>query len=97
LRDAALAEQHRFHMRRVRHHDDDDVGTLRNLPARFADHAAGGDKLRRNRRDVVEVEAMLGGLEVTCHRASHGAEADKADIDHFDFSLFVSQPGVERQ
>jgi hypothetical protein len=40
LGDAAFAEQHRFHVRRVRHHDDDDVGALGHF----------GPKYRRWRR-----------------------------------------------
>jgi hypothetical protein len=30
---------------------------------------------------------MAGGLQVPRHRAAHGAEADKTDIDHFNSPL----------
>jgi hypothetical protein len=73
-------------MRRIRHHDDGDLGLFGDLPARFADDAAGGDKFRRDGTDVVKEQAMPRGLEMAGHRASHGAQADEADIDHCDVS-----------
>ena len=82
LRDAVLAEQHGFDMRRIRHHDDDGVGLLRDLLARFADDAARRDQFRRDRRDVVQENAMACGQKMAGHRPSHGAKADEADIDH---------------
>jgi hypothetical protein len=74
-------------VRRIRHHDDDGIGLLGNLPAGLADDATGRDKLRRNRPNVMQKQVMSGGLEMARHRTSHGAEADEADIDHAGVSL----------
>ena len=85
-RDAVLPEQNRLYMRRVGHHDDHDIGLCCDFLARFADHAAGGDQFRCNRRDIVQEQAMAGSLKMAGHGTPHGAEADKADIDHFELS-----------
>ena len=38
-------------------------------------------------RDIVQKQPVAGGLKMARHRAAHGAEADKADIDHFNSPL----------
>jgi len=77
------AEQNRFHMRRIRHHDDDGVGFFRNLLAGFADLAARGNEFRCNGPDVVKKQAMSRGLKMASHRTSHGSQANEANINHF--------------
>ena len=37
--------------------------------------------------DVVQEQAVAGGLQMARHRAPHDAEADKTDIDHFRLLL----------
>ncbi|KAH2818510.1 hypothetical protein KXV85_003687, partial [Aspergillus fumigatus] len=77
---AVGAEQHGLDMRRVRHHDDNDVGLLGDFPAGFAGDATAVDQLLRQRRDVVQEQLVLSRLEMASHRAPHGAEADETDF-----------------
>ena len=43
------------------------------------------------------VAAVAGGLQMAGHRATHDAEADKADIDHFKLPLsFLGSGQVSR-
>ena len=50
FRDAVGAEQHFFDIRRVGHHDDNDVGFLRDFLCARACHAAGRRQFRCARR-----------------------------------------------
>ncbi|SOZ36500.1 hypothetical protein CBM2605_A280091 [Cupriavidus neocaledonicus] len=77
---ALLAEQHRFHVRRVRHHDDDDVGTLGDFLGAGTDGHACIDQRLRGRVDVMHEQRVAGGAQVARHRCAHDAQADEADV-----------------
>jgi hypothetical protein len=82
---AFLAEQHLFHLRRVRHHDDDDVGALRHFGAEVQTVAppsisASGGFLMSCRYSLWPPPA--GGR----HRRAHDAQADKSNT----FVMMVS-------
>jgi len=82
-------------MRRIRDHDDDDVGFFGNLPARFADDAACGNQFRGNRPDIVKKQTMPGSLEMASHRASHDPKANEANINHLDLSFHAMRQPFE--
>ncbi|MCY1236609.1 hypothetical protein D9M72_492740 [compost metagenome] len=70
---ALFAEQHGFHVRGVRHHDDDDVGTLGDFLGAGADGHACIDQRLRGRVDVMHEQRVAGGAQVARHRCAHDA------------------------
>ncbi|MNX83035.1 hypothetical protein D3C86_1147850 [compost metagenome] len=79
-RHALVGEQHRLHVRGVRHHDDDDVRALGHFLGAGAHGHAGVHQRLRRRIDVVHEQRVPGGAQVARHRRAHDAEADKADV-----------------
>ncbi|MNT61495.1 hypothetical protein D3C72_1991450 [compost metagenome] len=78
-------------MRGVRHHDDDDVGTLGDFLGAGADGHACIDQRLRGRVDVMHEQRVAGGAQVARHRCAHDAQADEADVAlvcHIDVSLY---------
>ena len=66
--------------------DDVVVRFLGDFPARFADDAAAALQLRRDRRHIVQEDAMSRGKKMVRHRAAHRAKANESDIDHVTYS-----------
>ena len=82
LGDAVRAEQHGFDMRRVRHHQDDDVGLGGDLAARPAGDGTGIEQFLRQGAGAVQEQRVAGGLQVPRHRPPHDAEPDESDLAH---------------
>src|ERR1700751_5437931 len=76
-------------MRRVRHHDNDDVRFFRDLLAGLADHATCGNEFFRYRRDIMKKHAMPGSLQMARHRTTHNTQPNEADVDHLGFPSWL--------
>ncbi|NYH19603.1 hypothetical protein GGD41_006831 [Paraburkholderia bryophila] len=79
--DAVVGEQHVGDVRRVRHHDDDDVGGLRD-GGRIRDHARRFAQIVRHRIRAVHEQRVTALDKVARHVRAHDAEADKTDLCH---------------
>jgi hypothetical protein len=78
--DAARAKQHRFHVSRVGHHGEDDVGPLGHVTGIHARRGrAFGDGHRQAAAGVHE-HLVTGGYQVAGHRRTHDAQADETDL-----------------
>ena len=79
---AARREEHLLHVRRVRDHDDDDVGRLRDFRAARADlRAPLGERLGIG-ADRVHEERVARLLQVARHGRAHDSQTDEADLAH---------------
>jgi len=80
--DAGAIEQGRAHVRGIRHHEDDEVGLLRDLLAVGARLATCAGQGMGHRRMAVQVHLMSGLDQVAGHGRAHDAESHKSDLAH---------------
>ena len=89
----SLANKTPLDVRRVRHHEDDDVGVLGDLFGRRCSLRACGE-LRRDRELIVEMEFVAGVDEMARHGPAHDAEPDESNFRHL---LFLLRPPARRE
>ncbi|MNL34634.1 hypothetical protein D3C87_1566170 [compost metagenome] len=77
-----LAEQHARHVRRIRQHQEDDVGLARHLGGIGAGLHAGILERLRHAAARVGVDRVAARLKVLRHRRAHHAESDESDLAH---------------
>ena len=80
LGDAVVSEQHRFDVRRIRQHQDDDVGRLGDGLGTIEGLAAPVDQMLRGILDAMQEDSISGRNQVFCHGAAHDAEPDKSNV-----------------
>ena len=76
---AAGPEQHDLHVRRVRQHQEHDVGLARHLGRRGAAHGRAVDDGVGVMAARVHEQLMPGGDQVRGHRRAHDAQADESE------------------
>jgi hypothetical protein len=89
LGDAVFPEEHAFDVRRIRDHQEDDLGLPRDLFAVAADRRAAAGQIAGDRSDRMDEQLVPGRFEMSRHRRTHDAEPDETNFTHDDAFLFT--------
>jgi hypothetical protein len=78
-------KQYLFDMRRIGHHDEDDVGVLRHLGGTLAGLGAGGQQRLRHAAARLGKQFVAGGQQVAGHGRAHDAQPDESQFHECAF------------